>query len=81
MKDKTKYFEIFQRMIDDDNKGIAISTTIVNTATTPQGGTIEFGVEPKYCTDVRIGQLGFPSKNMCFAVFVSIEEFEKYKNK
>lgn len=81
MKNKTKYFEIFQKMIDDNNRDIAISTTIVNTTTTPQGGTIEFGVEPEYCTDARIGQLGLPSKNMCFAVFVSKEEFEKYKNK
>ena len=74
----TRYMEIFQKMIDDDNKEIALSTSITS-VTTQLSSTIEFRVEPKFANSALMTQIGLPSEYMCFCLCVKRSEIENYK--
>lgn len=80
-KEKVSTLEVMQRMAEDDNKGIAMSTTKVSVQFKPQGAVIGFGLEKQFGEDFE-NQLHFGIDGdyifVCFAI--DRKELEKTRN-
>lgn len=73
-----KILDAIKRMAADDNKGLRMTTTIVDVKDDPRGSIVGFGTE-KVCGDDAIAQtMGLPGKYMACAFFIEREELKKY---
>ena len=72
--------DIIKQMIEDDNKGLIMSTTVPKVEYDPRGAIVCFGVEQSTGDAVRPSVYGLPSRYMAFAFFIDREEYKKYKN-
>jgi len=73
--DGNKILDAIKRMAADDNKGLIMTTTIVDD---PRGSIVGFGTE-KVCGDDAFAQtMGLPGKYMACAFFIDREELKKY---
>jgi hypothetical protein len=71
--------EVMDRMVKDDNKGILLSTTIVDVKTVPQGKVVGFGVVEEVGKDAMSQTFGIPGEYMFLCFAVKRSEFEKTK--
>ena len=72
--------DIIKQMIEDDNKGLIMSTIVPKVEYDPRGAIVSFGVEQSTGDAVRPSVYGLPSRYMAFAFFIDREEYKKYKN-
>lgn len=72
--------DIIKQMIEDDNKGLIMSTTVPKVEYDSRGAIVCFGVEQSIGDAVRPSVYGLPSRYMAFAFFIDREEYKKYKN-
>lgn len=76
--DGNKILDAIKRMAADDNKGLIMTTTIVDVKDDPRGSIVGFGTE-KVCGDDAFAQtMGLPGKYMACAFFIVREELKKY---
>lgn len=76
--DGNKILDAIKRMAADDNKGLRMTTTIVDVKDDPRGSVVGFGTE-KVCGDDALAQtMGLPGKYMACAFFIDREELKKY---
>ena len=67
--DGNKILDAIKRMAADDNKGLIMTTTIVDVKDDPRGSIVGFGTE-KVCGDDAFAQtMGLPGKYMACAFF------------
>ena len=76
--DGNKILDAIKRMAADDNKGLIMTTTIVDVKDDPRGSIVGFGTE-KVCGDDAFAQtMGLLGKYMACAFFIDREELKKY---
>ena len=82
METKISNLEVMNQMVKNNNEGIMLATTLVDSYTVTQGGVICFGVTKNICDDATFQrQFGLPGSNMLFCFAVNRKEFEDTKNK
>ena len=75
--DGNKILVAIKRMAADDNKGLRMTTTIVDVKDDPRGSIVGFGTE-KVCGDDAFAQtMGLPGKYMACAFFYRSRRTEK----
>ena len=70
--DGNKILDAIKRMTADDNKGLRMTTTIVDVKDDPRGSIVGCG------NDARAQTMGLPGKYMACAFFIDREELKKY---
>lgn len=73
-----KVLDAIKRMAADDNKGLRMTTTIVDVKNDPRGSIIGFGTEKVHGDDAKAQAMGLPGKYMACAFFIDREELKKY---
>lgn len=67
---------VMDRMVKADNKGIALSTTLISTEKVPQGRIAGFGLEESIGKHAELYTLGLPQDYMFMCFAVKRQEFE-----
>ena len=70
---------VMDRMVKDNNRGICLSTTIVNAKPVTQGMVVGFGLVDEIGKDAQIQTLGLAGEYMFMCFAVKRSEFEKTK--
>lgn len=78
--DGNKILDAIKRMAADDNKGLRMTTTIVDVKDDPRGSIVGFGTEKVCGDDAKAQTLGLPSKYMACAFFIDREELKNTSN-
>lgn len=73
-----KVLDAIKRMAADDNKGLRMTTTIVDVKDDPRGSIVGFGTEKVCGDDAKAQTMGLPGKYMACAFFIDREELNKY---
>lgn len=73
-----KILDAIKRMAADDNKGLRMTTTIVDVNNDPRGSIVGFGTEKVCGDDAKAQIMGLPGKYMACAFFIDREELNKY---
>lgn len=76
--DGYKVLDAIKRMAADDNKGLRMTTTIVNVEDDPRGSIVGFGIEKVCGDDAKAQTMGLPGKYIACAFFIDREELKKY---
>lgn len=76
-KEKISAFSVFDRMVNDDNQGIQMATTIIKSEKVPQGYLLTFGVMDNIGKDAYSQLLGLPGEYALFCLAVKKTEIEK----
>lgn len=79
MKKEVSQLQVMDRMVKDNNRGICLSTTLVNTVPVPQGIVAGFGLVEEIGRDAQIQTLGLPGEYMFMCFAVKRSEFEQTK--
>ncbi len=79
-KDGDKVLDAIKRMAADNNKGLRMTTTLVDVKDDQRGSIVGFGTEKKCGDDARLQIMGMPSKYMACAFFIDREELARYLN-
>lgn len=74
--DGNKILDAIKRMAADDNKGLRMSTTIVDVKDDPRGSIVGFGTEKDCGDDAKAQTIGLPGKYMACAFFIDREELK-----
>lgn len=74
-----KTLEAIAKMAADDNKGLRMTTTIVNVVSTHYGKEVTFGTDAQSGNSAHLQMMGLPSEDLCVAFFINRKELEKYK--
>lgn len=69
------------KMVKEDNKGIALSSILVNATQVPQGIVVGFGLEEKIGKDAQLQTMGLPGEYMFMCFAVKRIDFEQTKAK
>ena len=78
LKYGNKILDAIKKMAADDNKGLRMSTTIVDVKDDPRGSIVGFGTEKDCGDDAKAQTIGLPGKYMACAFFIDREELKKY---
>lgn len=62
--DGYKVLDAIKKMAADDNKGLRMTTTIVDVKDDPRGSTVGFGTEKDCGDDAKAQTMGLPGKYM-----------------
>lgn len=73
--------QVMDKMVKDDNKGIALSSILVNATQVPQGIVVGFGLEEKIGKDAQLQTMGLPGEYMFMCFAVKRTDFEQAKAK
>jgi hypothetical protein len=68
------------RMAEDDNKGIMMTTTILNACINDDISEVTFQVSEAVASSAKLQSLGIAGEHMCCAFFINRKELKKYKN-
>lgn len=77
-ENKYKVLDAIKRMAVDDNKGLRMTTTLVDVKDDLRGSIVGFGTEKICGDDARVQIMGLPGKYMACAFFIDREELKKY---
>lgn len=73
-----KVLDAIKRMASDNNKGLRMTTTVVNVKDDPRGSVVGFGTEKDCGDDAKAQTMGLPGKYLACAFFIDREELKKY---
>jgi len=73
--------QVMDKMVKEDNKGIALSSILVNATQVPQGIVVGFGLEEKIGKDAQLQTMGLPGEYMFMCFAVKRIDFEQTKAK
>lgn len=76
--DGYKILDAIMRMAEDDNKGLRMTTTVVDVKDDPRGSIVGFGTERVHGDDAKVQTMGLPGKYIACAFFIDREELKKY---
>jgi len=76
---KVSQLSVMDRMVKEDNKGIALSTTLISVEKVPQGIIAGFGLETSIGKHAELQTLGLPNDYMFMCFAVKKEAFEGTK--
>lgn len=77
-ENKYKVLDAIKRMAVDDNKGLRMTTTLVDVKDDLRGSIVGFGTEKICGDDARVQIMGLPGKYMACAFFIDRKELKKY---
>ena len=78
MNEGHKILSAIRQMAADDNKGLRMSTTLVDVKNDPRGSIVGFGTEKQVGDDAYLQTMGLPGKYIACAFFIDRQELEKY---
>lgn len=81
MSEKVSELSVMDKMVKDNNQGIAMSTTIVSADFVPQGVVVGFGLANRLGEDAKLQTLGLPGEYMFMCFAVKRTEFDQTKIK
>jgi len=73
------HLQVMDKMVREDNKGIALSITLVKAQQVPQGFVVGFGLVDEIGKDAQIQTMGLPGEYMFMCFAVKKTEFEQTK--
>lgn len=76
----SKILDAIKRMAEDNNKGLRMTTTVVDVKDDPRGSIVGFGTEKICGEDAKAQMMGFHGKYMACAFFIDREELKKYRS-
>jgi len=76
---KFETLDAIAKMAEDDNRGLEMSTAIVEVKYDSRGAIIGFGTTNKIGDDAKIQTLGLPGEYMIVCFAINREELKKYK--
>ncbi len=65
-------------MADDDNKGVQMTTTVLNAGTLNGVSEVTFRVTKELTASANMQAVGLNGDYMCLAFFIDRKELEKY---
>lgn len=74
----SKILDAIKRMAEDNNKGLRMTTTVVDVKDDPRGSIVGFGTEKECGEDAKAQMMGLHGKYMACAFFIDREELKKY---
>lgn len=76
---KVTTLQVMDRMVNEDNKGICLSTTLVNAVPVPHGIVVGFGLVDNIGKDAYLQTMGLPGEYMFMCFAVKKTDFEEAK--
>ncbi len=73
-----KVLDAIKRMAADDNKGLRMTTTLVDVKDDLRGSIVGFGTEKVCGDDAKAQIVGLPGEYMACAFFIKRSELQKY---
>lgn len=75
----TNVLAAIQKMAEDDNHGLRMTTTLVSVSEESRGSVVGFGTEKPMGDDAKFQiQTGLPGEYLACAFFIKRSELEKY---
>ena len=79
MEHKEKfYLGAILKMAEEDNKGVQMSTTLLEVKKDPRGAIVSFGVSEECAEESEPQILGLPSKYIACVFFIDRKELRKH---
>lgn len=75
-KNGCKVLDAIKRMAADNNKGLRMTTTLVDVKDEPRGSIVGFGTEKVHGDDAKAQTMGLPDKYLACAFFIYREELK-----
>lgn len=66
-------------MAADDNKGLMMTATVLNSCTIDDVSRVTFQVSPEVTSSAGLQSVGIPGDYICVAFFIDRKELSKYK--
>lgn len=73
--------EAIKQMAADDNKGLLMTTTVIDAGTKNDVSHVTFKVAKAVTSSAGFQSVGLPGDYMCCAFFIDRDELKKYKKK
>lgn len=74
-----KVLAAIQKMAEDNNQGLRMTTTLINVSEESRGSIVGFGTEKPMGDDAKYQiQTGLPGEYLACAFFIKRSELEKY---